>query len=545
MGKSVVARRLLVGIACIALFQDKAWATDMTGHWLAEPKGSGNGIQFDISQVGDLVTIPLPAISAYLLGSGTLQATLSGSTLDGQSGRGHFRARVLASGAAIDGDFQGLFGPATGDLRLFATRCECFDGNVVDGDGCDANCRVEPCYVCDGEPSTCTPLPDGAACSDHRDCTSGETCSAGVCGGGAAEASCIDVTGRWKVQTSGGDPAYLLEDLRDVEQRDGIVRFRLPGNGGLLAEIGTINPATGVLDLSGGVLPGKNPYTYRSLNDAIESCAMSFAGTVSPDGQFFSGSGGGRNSTVYYIGTSGVFPGGCSYTDPVVSFSQTAQRCAPGDCLTAPAQCPPCTRRDETGSCVLGPREDCLRSLAPRRSRIRMLTDGEDLLSWRWSNGMEVASHALGDFSQGSGVQVCIFDGNSNVLFETYWNPTELEWGWEDGGWGTKDGVLFKRKVDSFGRLRPESIALRSGGDGDSGISVSATEGGLATGVDSRLSYYSSYIPRHVPLPPAPYDLPLIIQAQVDRGGACFQSTFESTGVKTNADGTFQAKATQ
>jgi len=33
---------------------------------------------------------------------------------------------------------------------------ECDDGNNLKGDGCDAGCRVEPCWACAGEPSNCT-----------------------------------------------------------------------------------------------------------------------------------------------------------------------------------------------------------------------------------------------------------------------------------------------------------------------------------------------------------------------------------------------------
>jgi cysteine-rich repeat protein len=32
----------------------------------------------------------------------------------------------------------------------------CEDGNTTPGDGCDARCRVEPCFTCSGLPSTCT-----------------------------------------------------------------------------------------------------------------------------------------------------------------------------------------------------------------------------------------------------------------------------------------------------------------------------------------------------------------------------------------------------
>jgi cysteine-rich repeat protein len=61
---------------------------------------------------------------------------------------------------------------------------QCDDGNPFSGDGCSAQCQVEPCFACAGQPSACSPLPGGTACDDGNACTVGETCDgAGVCGG--------------------------------------------------------------------------------------------------------------------------------------------------------------------------------------------------------------------------------------------------------------------------------------------------------------------------------------------------------------------------
>ena len=59
----------------------------------------------------------------------------------------------------------------------------CDDGNLATGDGCDASCAVEPCWICAGEPSTCSPTA-GAACDDGDPCTTGDTCTGtGACVG--------------------------------------------------------------------------------------------------------------------------------------------------------------------------------------------------------------------------------------------------------------------------------------------------------------------------------------------------------------------------
>jgi cysteine-rich repeat protein len=38
---------------------------------------------------------------------------------------------------------------------------ECDDNNLIAGDGCSGRCKIEPCWVCSGEPSTCVTAPRG------------------------------------------------------------------------------------------------------------------------------------------------------------------------------------------------------------------------------------------------------------------------------------------------------------------------------------------------------------------------------------------------
>ncbi|MCW5891184.1 MAG: hypothetical protein KIT14_11620 [bacterium] len=135
--------------------------------------------------------------------------------------------------------------------RLTLARCECDDENAAPGDGCDATCRVEPCWTCTGAPSVCTPLGDGAACDDRRDCTTGTTCQAGLCGGGAPVPACVDMNGVWtSSEDTGVDPPAVLD--YDVEQRDGILVVRAGG----LRYVGTIDTASGAFDAS---MPFGNP----------------------------------------------------------------------------------------------------------------------------------------------------------------------------------------------------------------------------------------------------------------------------------------------
>lgn len=66
---------------------------------------------------------------------------------------------------------------------------ECDDHNTTSGDGCSADCQIEACYTCTGEPSVCTPLPDGTSCSDGQFCNGAETCQNGVCQAGMPKGS--------------------------------------------------------------------------------------------------------------------------------------------------------------------------------------------------------------------------------------------------------------------------------------------------------------------------------------------------------------------
>lgn len=76
---------------------------------------------------------------------------------------------------------------------VLAVDEECDDGNGSDGDGCSADCQVEPCFACAGDPSTCSPTP-GTPCDDGVFCTTGDACDAqGRCtGSGAVGVPCDD-----------------------------------------------------------------------------------------------------------------------------------------------------------------------------------------------------------------------------------------------------------------------------------------------------------------------------------------------------------------
>ncbi|HVK65329.1 MAG TPA: hypothetical protein VM694_12685 [Polyangium sp.] len=94
---------------------------------------------------------------------------------------------LLGYGCVVEGEFLEDLVPSGPDLgaSALASRCgdgvrqekeACDDGNTAPGDGCDAACTVELCWVCQevlpGAQSTCGPQCDAAA---------GQSCIMGAC----------------------------------------------------------------------------------------------------------------------------------------------------------------------------------------------------------------------------------------------------------------------------------------------------------------------------------------------------------------------------
>ena len=262
---AVVALALATGAPAVA-------AIDFTGRWVLSPAPSGlPPLIVEFTQTGTM-------LSAGLLGSGTVDPatdsfsvtnTVGGCTI-GASASGLPGGRVFygSAGQICFGSF--FSGPIVG------TRCGCFDGNTADGDGCSATCQVEACFTCTGDPSVCTPTPDGGGCDDHLDCTGGETCAAGVCGGGATVPACGDMGGLWQASRTVAPPhadASTSGRYR-VTQDQGVLFVDTPEG----TYVGSVDPATGV-------------FTTRRTLFNFFCGADTFAGTVAPDGQTFTAAG--------------------------------------------------------------------------------------------------------------------------------------------------------------------------------------------------------------------------------------------------------------
>jgi cysteine-rich repeat protein len=235
------------GALFVVLLVATTAAADITGKWHISPLGIADRF-VDIVQTGSALSITFTGSSLppetfagtitgndFTVGDPTLCVTLSG--------------RTLPSGNTLDGQLVGVppCFPNGGKLEFAATRCTCFDGNSTDGDGCSAECEVEPCFTCAGDPSVCTPSADGAACDDGNICTTGETCSAGLCGNGSPVIPCVNLTGAWHLHEVGinfiGQPV-VGDSNQTISQRGADLIF----NPESPTYVGTIDPATGVFD---------------------------------------------------------------------------------------------------------------------------------------------------------------------------------------------------------------------------------------------------------------------------------------------------------
>jgi hypothetical protein len=129
---------------------------------------------------------------------------------------------------------------------------------------------VEPCFTCAG--TTCSPSPDGAACDDRNACTTGETCTAGVCGGGAPVAACTNLTGQWMEHTEIPALGISTDAVVDIAQIGTYLEYG-PSTRRVPLRLGTVDPSSGALTVRRA--------TGGTLNcNAVETVT----GTATPDG---------------------------------------------------------------------------------------------------------------------------------------------------------------------------------------------------------------------------------------------------------------------
>jgi cysteine-rich repeat protein len=298
--------RFLTGLVSIVAWVSTAsGAIDLTGKWRVEYYPTDAEL-IDVVQSGTAVATEMHGPGGFP-GTVSLNGTFTEATgllslqvpgCTPPSCFGGVSVQMLPSGD--DGNGRLIFGapPLPGLAPVLMNRCECDDGNTANGDGCDATCRVEPCFSCSGMPSVCTPEPDGAACEDGSPCTTGEQCSAGACGGGSPVAPCVDLSGLWDDHRVDSSFGFASDGIDLIRQRGDTVLFR--------------DPATGAAGFLGVIYPASGVFSLRGVDASIASlfCGSfftSFNGTASLDNLHFTATGS------YFIAS----PHGCfgsSYT---------------------------------------------------------------------------------------------------------------------------------------------------------------------------------------------------------------------------------------
>jgi cysteine-rich repeat protein len=325
-------RLAAVLLASFGMLCASASHASLAGRWRIE--GMDGRTEFVvIEQVGGHVTFTYDGIA------------FSGDVAGGRLGAyGNGRADFRCDGAIVAAvrdkerrlygtlfDFGIIcFGPFQGSI--VGERCECFDGNLADGDGCDARCHVEPCFSCSDDSSLCVPTGDGGACDDHQDCTAGETCSAGDCGGGTAVESCFDLSGSWRWRFD--YPEYeLFEDVESpvtLVQRDGYLM--LFGESGSVGDSGPIDLSTGEFHLSGAP---------RSVKDLISPsmCVGGVDGQATSGGELIEGT---NLVTAWGAAYCAIWTGQVTGSRCINGSLETAEQCDDGNVIAGDGCDPSC-----------------------------------------------------------------------------------------------------------------------------------------------------------------------------------------------------------
>jgi cysteine-rich repeat protein len=123
-------------------------------------------------------------------------------------------AAASSCGGSVDVKFTGAAG-ACGDGAL-GTSETCDDGNDAGGDGCSADCQVEPGYLCQGSPSVCEACSEAAE-AELAACDGADDCHALCSGTGSCETPYplalvpegLAVTAQQTADLSAGSPSQI------------------------------------------------------------------------------------------------------------------------------------------------------------------------------------------------------------------------------------------------------------------------------------------------------------------------------------------------
>ncbi|MDX2167942.1 MAG: hypothetical protein SF182_12785 [Deltaproteobacteria bacterium] len=519
-------RAIAIAVLCVIAGAARPAAGDASGKW-----AFGTSI-VDVSDVGGTVT--------FTLFGATFTGSLESLTGTGLACPANIRGVASADQRHLRATVGLAFPPMCsfpGFSVLNADRCTCLDGNSVDGDGCSARCQIEPCYTCTGTPSVCVPSGDGAPCDDEQACTSGETCTAGVCGGGAPQVGCFDLRGGWG-----------LHIVHDFGEFDTAMQFTQHGTfvegDHLAGELNTNTGAfaltsipsdvfdflcppdtmTGQIGANGSTLSGmatdyvRTPTACTPFAETITGgrCGGGTldAGEQCDDGNASAGDGCSPTCTLEPCWSCSGEPSDCTAAGDGDACSATnacvvGGVCAAGACVGGtPVTCAACEICDPAAGCVSAPRLDCGSAASASLVAKDAAEPNRDLLTWRWQRGNATDLAALGTPTLSTGYDICVYDESTTTPALLFHAAAPAGSGWKSTGKG------FAFRGDAV-----RSVTLKAGADGRAAATFKLK----------------------ADLPPPPFNLPLTVQLQ-GAGAACFTTTFDAADVRINSAGRFKAK---
>jgi len=519
MTASPSLRAVIVSTGFLMLAAPARADIDLSGHWFDRNLATG---PVEIVQTGTAVTIAWPG------GSPAFTGTFDQARVDATGSSGTLQLTPASDASYLQGATW-LWPLSPSPVVL--SRCECYDTNSNDDDGCSSDCRIEECYTCTGDPSVCIPSADAAPCNDRNDCTTGETCTAGTCGSGAAVSPCIDVSGQWRFTADDYDAQFGPErgwsaDYLFVQENGNLLFYEEGSSGsGMPTGFGTIDPGSGSM-------------SYRFLTGPL-CTASRFAGAAADDAQSFSG-------TFVYVrmgyhlfcyedegagsATRCDATLGCDLTDCTGHADGTPcddgdictnrEACRDGECM-ARASCSICATCDSNGVCQddEGPNPSCLASASDSSSQI-MLKAGREypqgIVRWSWKRGTATSIDDFADAAGSAEMAICLYNDLGELIYQ---HDLDRETAClEPPCWTeTSDRLTFKSKA--------LSLKLRSGSDGRSSIQLKSN--------DANFAPLGQYL--------LPVTVPLHSQLRIENG-ACFDASFDSTGVSRSDNGLFKAK---
>jgi hypothetical protein len=463
-------------------------------------------------------------------------------------------------GASLSGTYTfyycilGVCGVANSSVTM--SRCACYDGNELTGDGCGLECLVEPCWSCSGDPSMCVPVADSTPCEHPSDCIAGGTCSAGSCDGGTTDEGCLDMSGSWLRTRYAFNSPYVGSSVSHMIQQSGNVRIYEHGST-YLFDTAIVDPQTRALELDGTAagFPNCSGYIYDTAHAATDGQSFDALGT----GVAYGGVGRCMSSDEFAeTGVRCADPAeasdGCR-ADSCMRCSGSPETCEPlpdgvacasadpctvvatcnaGECVASISdRCPVCQTCDGAGGCKSAPRNNCRRPFEVRNTKLSLSNeedDADDVAQWSWKKGARIATPDLGRPDVYGEVALCLFDESSAspaLLYSAIFNAGL-------GGFGSPTGVDrgWSRSEDGSARLKEphaSSVRMDSGEAGKGLIKMKGRGGFLST---------------ITPMPTSEIPLPVRVQFQIE-GGACFEATYGADDVSRNTPGSFRAKGSR